>query len=379
MSEQKRSEVSKGQIRDLNSRTVFKEPILCAQFLRDYTGISLLKNVQPDDIEDVSEKYQAYLGIAFETDTVTKVRIRGKEDAAPIFLVSLVEHKSQVDYDVAMQLLRYMVCIWTEYAKEMQKNNEGYKGTKTFKYPPILPIVYYEGNGAWTAELHLKDRIMLSKVFGDYIPDFTYKLVSNRDYSNEELLENRDEMSLLMTINKVQTPEALTEFLNIQQEKIQEIIKNAPHNIVEIITSVIWSLCMKMNVPQDEAKQCVEKVRECRMGYWFENVKMDIQAERKEAEEARKEAEMAQKDLEMAQKDLEMARKEVEEIHKEIEEIHKEIEAISEERIEEKYETIINISREFDCSKETIVTKLMEKCNISRELAEEKLVRYWNE
>lgn len=124
MSEQKRSEVSKGQIRDLNSRTVFKEPILCAQFLRDYTGISLLKNVQPDDIEDVSEKYQAYLGIAFETDTVTKVRIRGKEDAAPIFLVSLVEHKSQVDYDVAMQLLRYMVCIWTEYAKEMQKNNE---------------------------------------------------------------------------------------------------------------------------------------------------------------------------------------------------------------------------------------------------------------
>ena len=53
--------------------------------------------------------------------------------------------------------------------------------------------------------------------------------------------------------------------------------------------------------------------------------KMDIQAERKEAEEARKEAEMAQKDLatarkeaEIAQKDLEMARKEVEEIHKEI-------------------------------------------------------------
>lgn len=28
--------VTKGQIRDLNSRTVFKDPVLCAQFLRDY-------------------------------------------------------------------------------------------------------------------------------------------------------------------------------------------------------------------------------------------------------------------------------------------------------------------------------------------------------
>lgn len=286
--EQKQNKVSKGQIRDLNSRTVFKEPILCAQFLRDYTGISLLKNVQPDDIEDVSEKYQAYLGIGFETDTVTKVKIRGQEEGTPLFLISLVEHKSWVDYNVTMQMLRYMVCIWTEYAKEMQRNGHGNSASKSFKYPPILPIIYYEGADEWTVDLHLKDRIMLSEVFGDYIPDFTYKLVSNHDYTNEELLEHKDEMSLLMMINKVQTPEDMTEFLNSQREKISEIIQNAPQNIIELIASVIWSLCLKMNVPQEEALQCVEKVRERRMGYWFENVKMDIQAERKKVEAERK-------------------------------------------------------------------------------------------
>lgn len=37
----------------------------------------------------------------------------------PSFLVALIDHESLVDYDTAMQLLRYMVCIWTEYRREM--------------------------------------------------------------------------------------------------------------------------------------------------------------------------------------------------------------------------------------------------------------------
>ena len=38
-----------------------------------------------------------------------------------VFLISLIEHKSRVDYDIALQLLKYMVCIWTEYGKEKIK------------------------------------------------------------------------------------------------------------------------------------------------------------------------------------------------------------------------------------------------------------------
>ena len=30
----------------------------------------------PEDIEDVSEKYQAFLGVEFESDTIKKVYIR---------------------------------------------------------------------------------------------------------------------------------------------------------------------------------------------------------------------------------------------------------------------------------------------------------------
>ena len=49
-------------VRNANSREIFKNNRLTSQFLRNYTDIPLLANVMPEDIEDVSEKYQAFLG-----------------------------------------------------------------------------------------------------------------------------------------------------------------------------------------------------------------------------------------------------------------------------------------------------------------------------
>lgn len=50
--------VAVGQVRDQNGRTVFKDPILCAQFLRDNVDLPLLKNIRTEDISDVTEKYR---------------------------------------------------------------------------------------------------------------------------------------------------------------------------------------------------------------------------------------------------------------------------------------------------------------------------------
>lgn len=168
----------------------------------------------------------------------------------------------------------------------------GISRNKNFRYPPIISVVYYEGSGQWTADLHLKERIMLHEIFGEFIPDFTYKVVKIHDYSDEELLSKEDEMSFLMLINKIQESKDFSEFLKLPQDKVSAIVQKAPEHVLEIIAGTIWSLCMKMNVPQEEAKQCVEKVKERHMGYLFENMeKIDIQAERKKVDAERKKAE----------------------------------------------------------------------------------------
>lgn len=337
------------QVRDVSNRNILKDPVLCTQFLKDYVDGELFRDLKPEDIEDESEKYQAYLGVEFESDTVKKIRMSNvqaanKGEDTPLYMISLVEHKSRVDYNVSMQILRYMVCIWNEYGKEMMSQKKGDIRNKGFQYPPVLPIVYYEGKENWTADMHLSSRIMMKELFEGYIPDFTYKLVRNNDYSNEELLKNKDEMSLLMMLGKAQTPEDIHELLKTDQEKIEAIIQKAPEHLLEMIASTLWSLCMKLNLPQEEAEQCVRKVRERQMGYWFENMeKMDIQTERRNTAEARAE--------------LEKTRKKLEKIKKKADEAEKK----ADDALTGRIRSNIEICQELGLSKEETYLKVLEK------------------
>lgn len=311
--------------RDISSKNIFDNRVLCAQFLRDNFDIPLLKNVQPEDIEDISERYHPYLGTELEADSVKKIRILDIEKKnEPPFLVSLIDHKSLVDYDAAMQLLRYMMCIWTAYKGEMEKKHKGITKRKSFRYPVIIPIIYYEGKSRWTACRNFCGRIGNSSEFQKWIPNFQYELVSNHEQSNQELLERGDEMSLIMLINKIQNAADLEQLLHIPVDKINRILKNSPEHVVDVMVSVMESLCFKIDVSAEERMECVQKVRERKMGYLWENMeKFSIQEERRKTEEQRKKAEAERENTEAERKKAETAQKEAKELQERVKEQQK--------------------------------------------------------
>lgn len=285
--------------RDVSNREIFKNHVLCAQFLRDYSGCKALSQVQPEDIEDISERFTSIMGTKVEGDTVKRIRLKnpGGEDRV-LYAVSLIEHKSDVDYDVAMQLLHYVSNIWRDYARSQRYQTE--KGswveanrTKTFRYPPILPIVYYEGPDRWTAGMRLRDRVLTVEGLEAYIPDFTYHLVGIRDYDNAELLSKADEMSLIMLLNKAQTAEELHGIFDVPAEEINRIVDGTPEHVLEVILDVVYLLCRKVNLSGEETRGVLSQLKEGRnMGYLFENMEhMDIQEERRKTKEAREELE----------------------------------------------------------------------------------------
>ena len=343
------------QKRDINSKAVLGNPILYAQFLRDNINIPFLKNVQPEDIEDVSERYRPYLGTEFESDTVKRVWIHQDNNTdsrtqEPLFLISLTEHKSQVDYDVAMQLLKYMLCIWLDYGKERKAQKTGASDRKGFRYPAIIPIVYYEGKPSWTADRQFRARISGGDVFCKWIPDFTYEVVRLHDYSNEELLSRGDEMSLIMLFNKIQDVIDLSEFLKLPQESLSRIVRDTPEAIIDIIVSVMESLCGKIDATEEETRKCVSKVKERKMGYLFENMeKMSIQEERRNTALARAEVERVKIDAEKAKK----------------------------EALEDKISLIIEYCKRLKISKDQTVQELTLKCGIDPETAQKKIDLYW--
>lgn len=255
------------------------------------------------DIEDVSDRFVHLFAEERNADRVKMVNIRGEK---PFFLVSLIEHKTHVDYNVCMQIFRYMVYIWDAYEKEEEQKQKGISKLVGFKYPVILPIVYYEGAENWTVPRDFKSRLQQGEAFGKYVPNFEYYLVPLKDYSNEELLDKADEISLVMLINKLQTPEDVEKFRRIPSQKLEEILKETPKHLLDIIGNVLLAFLLKENVQVEEAEDLAGKVREKKMGMLFENMeKMDIQEERRKTAKAVQRAEEAEQKAEEATKKLE--------------------------------------------------------------------------
>lgn len=298
------------QVRDSGGKIIFGDNTLCSQFLRDYIPLPYLKDVQPEDIEDVSDRFVPLFAEERNADRVKKVNIRGEK---PFFLVSLIEHKTHVDYNVCMQIFRYMVYIWDAYEKEEEQKQKGISKLAGFKYPVILPIVYYEGAENWTVPRDFKSRLQQGEAFGKYVPDFEYYLVPLKDYSNEELLDKADEISLVMLINKLQTPEDVEKFRRIPPQKLEEILKETPKHLLDIIGNVLLAFLLKENVQVEEAEDLAGKVREKKMGMLFENMqKMDIQEERRKTEEQRRKTEEQRRRAEEAEQRAEEATKKLE-------------------------------------------------------------------
>ncbi len=56
MTKDNSTRINNPQRRDSSSKLIFGDNILCAQFLRDYADMDILRNITPEDIEDVSER-----------------------------------------------------------------------------------------------------------------------------------------------------------------------------------------------------------------------------------------------------------------------------------------------------------------------------------
>ena len=287
--------------RDSSSKIIFEDPTLCAQFIKGYLDIPLLKDIQPEDIEDVTSRYVHLFAEERNSDVVKRVHIKAQRndqshisEELPFYLISLIEHKSNVDYNVVMQVFRYMVFIWEDYEKEMEKQQPGVSKTKGFRYPPILPIVFYDGIDNWTAAVRLHERIFLSDILGEYIPDYRCILMQLREYSNAELMKRQDVLSVVMMLTNLHQA---SDFIKIESEVspeyLQKVLKDAPEYLLTIVAQVTGALLGEINVPDGEIERFSEQIKERHMGKLFANFEpYDVQATRKEAREEGRASEM---------------------------------------------------------------------------------------
>lgn len=281
-----RDAVKNTKIKDSGAKLIFRDPVLCAQFLRGYTDIELLKDVQPEDIEDITEQFLPLLQEARDSDSVKKIHLKGNSDIDTLYVIALIEHQTKVDFDMSFRILRYIVYILRDYASEMEKIHEGITSTKAFRYPPVLPIVFYDGTERWTASLDFKDRTALSDLLGMHIPSFQYIVVPLSEFSNQELIDKQDELSLIMLIDKLRSSAEFHKLKEIPEEYLDNISQNSPESLLKLISKIIAAFLHRLNVPQDEIGEFTDQIERRDFTMLFENFEAyDVQAERKKARE----------------------------------------------------------------------------------------------
>ena len=259
--------VHNAHAKDNAAKIVFGDPVLCAQFLKGYTDIPLFKEIKPEDIENVSSHFLPLFQESRDSDTVNKIRIGDSE----IYLIALIEHQSENDFDMSFQILRYIVFIWTDYATQQEKLHKGITKSKSFLYPPILPIVYYEGSNTWSASLNFKNRVFLSDVFGDYIPSFNYLVIPLNQYSKQDLIEKNDELSLIFLINQLQSSSEFHDLKDIPKEYTEHLTEDTPDYLLKIIGKVIAVLLHKLNVPDEEVYEVTDQITRRKFSMMFDN------------------------------------------------------------------------------------------------------------
>ncbi len=136
-------------------------------------ALNLLDNLLPADIlnrlklkEMVYEKdtlIQKHLK-GYYSDLLISIPLLGSDQRVKVYF--LFEHKSYSDPDLPLQLLRYIIEIWTHYRKQHKHG----------KLPLIIPLVITHAEDRWK-KARLKDIVdMPDESFKVYLPDFDYLL-----------------------------------------------------------------------------------------------------------------------------------------------------------------------------------------------------------
>ena len=130
------------------------------------------KDLELIDKEFITDQFDTY-----ESDLVYKVYTK----EGVVYLFFLLELQSYNDFTMPFRLLIYMTAIWLEYFKNCDKNE---RSKKDYKLPAIMPIVLHNGERNWTASCRFSQMINNAELFGKYVVDFEYALVSVNTLTN---------------------------------------------------------------------------------------------------------------------------------------------------------------------------------------------------
>lgn len=175
------------QVQDRGYRKLFKNKTIFRQLLETFVPEAWVKELDFDSCETLDKSFVADHYKETVSDLIYKIKLKGRE----IFIIVLMEFKSEVERFASVALANYVGNFYMDYVASHKRIR---------KLPPVFPILLYSGSRKWTAPESLAELIEGGQGIGDYGLRFRYFKIAANAFSKRKLLAIKNIVSTLFLV-----------------------------------------------------------------------------------------------------------------------------------------------------------------------------------
>ena len=161
-------------------RRLLEQPAAAAALLREHLPPEVASLLVDDPPELVEGSFVSARMRAYRTDRLFKTRTK---TGRPVFVLTLVEHKSSPEPRTPLQLLGYQVQVLDRWAASEGTDESG----NLRPLPALITLVVYNGVVEWTVPLSLSEASDADPALRPWMLDFRYSLLSLRSVPDRHL------------------------------------------------------------------------------------------------------------------------------------------------------------------------------------------------
>lgn len=178
---------------DTGYRLLFRHNAMMRDLLKLFVGgewladadFSTLCRVNANFVSQTADPQQRH------EDMVWKIQLK---DSRWLYVYILLEFQSTNDHWMALRMMVYLGLLYQELVLKGELDADG-------KLPPVLPIVLYNGPGAWTGSLRTETLVAVPPPsLQSYVPACGYLLIDENRYGRQDLNSQRNLVAALFRL-----------------------------------------------------------------------------------------------------------------------------------------------------------------------------------
>lgn len=201
---------------DAGYKDALEEKSQFLHFIKKYVGADWMQGLTPEQIRFVDREYRLEDYEKRQADLIYEVDLHGRK----LYLYILMELQSTVDYTMPFRILTLIFALMLKIFLETPEKERERRG---FRLPVVIPVLFYNGEGSWTAETEYIRYLDGGELFGRHTLNYEYYLVDLSKISDEYILNTNTIIDNIMALDKGRETETLSGILERVAARMKEL------------------------------------------------------------------------------------------------------------------------------------------------------------